>query len=115
MKITLYGLKNCDNCRKALKWFEARKLNVGFADIRAATPPQTKIKQWHAAYGDALLNRRGTSWRQLSGADKSKAENASGLIPLLHANPVLIKRPVVEFDSGVLVGFDETAFKKHFG
>lgn len=115
MKIRLYGLKNCDSCRKALQWFDAHDIGVEFADIRAPAPAQTKLKQWHAACGDVLVNRRGTSWRQLSDTGKARAEKISSLIPLLHANPTLIKRPVVEFHGGVLVGFDETSFKRHFG
>lgn len=97
---TLYGLKNCDTCRKAMKDLpEAR-----FVDIRAEADLKTKVPQWLKAVGaERLVNAKSTTWRALSDADKAKAK--AGDAGVLIANPALIKRPVVEAGGKVTVGW----------
>lgn len=106
----LYGLKNCDTCRRARKWLEANSLDAMFIGLREDTPSKHTFKAWHGALGDALLNRRGTTWRQLGDADKARAE--SGLPGLLHDFPALMKRPLLVSDEKMLCGFDATTWKK---
>ncbi|MFN3314811.1 MAG: ArsC/Spx/MgsR family protein [Hyphomonas sp.] len=104
MTRTLYGLKNCDTCRKALKELEAEGKPADFVDIRAEADLAAKLPRWLAAVGDKLVNRSSTTWRGLSEADKARANGVS-LEGLLLGNPTLIKRPVIETDSEVLVGW----------
>ncbi|HEX7048383.1 MAG TPA: Spx/MgsR family RNA polymerase-binding regulatory protein [Gammaproteobacteria bacterium] len=106
----LYGLKNCDSCRKARKWLDANGLEYDFIDVRDDVPSVHTLKAWHAALGDGLLNRRGTTWRQLSDAEKARAENA--LPALLQDHPALIKRPVLVNEHKLLSGFDENTWRK---
>lgn len=100
----LYGLKNCDTCKKALKELEAGGKPAEFVDIRAEADLSTKLPRWISAVGDKLVNRSSTTWRNLSDADKARASGAA-LEGLLLGNPTLIKRPVIEAGDDILVGW----------
>ncbi len=105
MTRTLYGLKNCDTCKKALKELEAEGKPAGFVDIRAEADLASKLPRWIAAVGEKLVNRSSTTWRGLSEADKARASGVS-LEGLLLGNPTLIKRPVIEDGDEILVGWN---------
>lgn len=112
MTIRIHGLKNCDTCRKARKWLDAEDMAYEFIDLREATPALKTLQQWHAELGNMLLNRRGTTWRQLSDTDKARAEKETELPKLLHDHPALMKRPVLETDDSLLVGFNPQEWQK---
>ncbi|MEO0883926.1 MAG: ArsC/Spx/MgsR family protein [Pseudomonadota bacterium] len=101
MPLTLYGLKNCDTCKKALKALDAAGLPVTFVDIRADADLANKVPSWLAAVGaDKLVNKRSTTWRGLSEAEREGDTDA-----LLIANATLIKRPVIESGQTIHVGW----------
>lgn len=101
MPLTLYGLKNCDTCKKALKSLEAAGKSVTFVDIRADADLAALVPVWLGAAGpETLINRRSTTWRTLSDAERETDPET-----LLTANPTLIKRPVIEADEAVYVGW----------
>ncbi|MEM6900499.1 MAG: ArsC/Spx/MgsR family protein [Pseudomonadota bacterium] len=101
MPLTVYGLKNCDTCKKALKALEAAGKTVSFVDIRAEADLAAKVPAWLSAAGpDKLVNKRSTTWRNLS-----ETERDSDPAALLTANPTLIKRPVIEDGGDVHVGW----------
>ena len=103
--ITLYGLKNCDTCRKARKWMASQGIEHRFFDIRADGLDRARIKAWAGALGwEALLNRRSTTWRRIPEAS-SAGLNEARAVALMAAHPTLIKRPVVETGAVTLVGF----------
>lgn len=105
--IVVYGLKNCDTCRKARKWLEAEGLEHQFKDVRDNALDEGAIARWIASAGwEILLNRRGTTWRNLPDTEKHEldTEKAQSLMTL---HPALIKRPVFETGKAVLVGFKE--------
>lgn len=105
MSLTLYGLKNCDTCKKALKALEAAGKPVDFVDIRAEADLGMKVPVWLNAAGvDALINKRSTTWRNLSDVERGADPKA-----LLVGNPTLIKRPVIEAGSDTYVGWTTTA------
>ena len=104
MTRTLYGLKNCDTCRKALKELEAEGKPAEFVDIRAEADLASKLPRWISAVGEKLVNRSSATWRGLSEVDKARASGVS-LEGLLLGNPTLIKRPVIETGEDVLVGW----------
>ena len=104
MTPTLYGLKNCDTCKKALKELEAAGRAANFVDIRAEADLPSKLPRWIAAVGEKLVNRSSTTWRSLSDADKARASGVT-LEGLLLGNPTLIKRPVIETGENVFVGW----------
>lgn len=92
----LYGLKNCDTCRKALKALR----NVEFVDVRADGVPSELMARAYAEFGGALLNTRSTTWRGLD-AD----ERARDPLELLADHPTLMKRPLIEVGDALYVGW----------
>jgi len=84
--MVLYGLKNCDTCRKALKSLTGARL----VDVRAEGMPDDVLAHAHARFGADLLNKKSTTWRGLSEEDRARPD-----IELLRALPALMKRPLI--------------------
>ena len=107
--ITVYGIKNCDTCRNALKTLKAQGREHRFHDLRADGVSESEITRWLQSAGwEKLLNRRGTTWRKLPEAEREElGEGKIGRLLLEH--PTLIKRPVFEVAGEVVVGFDAAA------
>jgi len=92
----LYGLKNCDSCRKAMKALDGAHVRYAFHDIREEAPTKMQVGRWAKAVGtDALLNTRSTTWRNLPAKDKQDLDEKKA-VALMAANPTLIKRPLIE-------------------
>lgn len=103
-KLTLYGLKTCDTCRKAIKALDAGGVAVTFVDVRADADLSAKLPVWLKAVGsERLINTRSTTWRGLDDAERARA--SSDPAGLLSAHPALIKRPVIETGDGLHVGW----------
>lgn len=100
--INLYGLKNCDTCRKAKRGLEEAGHNVSFQDVRAEPIPCKILKIWLEKLGDSLLNQRSTTWRGLSEAERGKPP-----LDLLTEHPALMKRPVIEADGTLYLGWSK--------
>jgi arsenate reductase len=114
MTITLYGIPNCDAVKKARAWLDGRGLTYAFHDYKKAGADPAKVAGWVAAKGlDTVLNRRGTTFRKLTDAERLEAE--SNPVALMVAQPSLIKRPVVEHPGGLLVGFDASEWERVLG
>ena len=106
--ISIYGLKNCDTCRKALKWLEGEGIEYEFKDIRTNGFTNQQLENWVKAAGwETLLNRRGTTWRRLSDAEKNGVDEEVAK-DLMRDQPALIKRPIFETRTGIVVGFKQT-------
>ena len=111
---TLFGIPNCDTVRKARKWLDDQGLAHEFIDLRADTPSAGKISQWLLAVGsERLVNRRSTTFKQLSERDKAALEGRD-TVSVLQAQPTLIKRPVLEWDDRVSVGFKAEEYWRLF-
>ncbi|WFL78945.1 ArsC family reductase [Altererythrobacter arenosus] len=109
--IRLYGIPNCDTVKKARKWLDAKGVDYAFHDFKKEGVSPAKLKAWIALHGvDTVLNRRGTTFRKLSDEDRADIDEAKA-VRLLEANPSMIKRPVVEHDGGVLVGFKDSEWE----
>lgn len=107
--ITVYGLKNCDTCRAALKWLDTRGLEHKFHDLRKDGVDAAAVRRWADAVGwDVLLNKRGTTWRGLDDAVKDATTSANAAA-LMAEHPALIKRPVFEPGAAgpIIVGFKD--------
>ncbi|MFY0635852.1 MAG: arsenate reductase [Vannielia sp.] len=91
----IYGLKTCDTCRKAVKTSGAALVDVRENPLTAA-----ELERFWAAFGEALVNRKSTTWRGLS-----EAERAGEPMALLAEHPTLMKRPVVERDGQLWLGW----------
>lgn len=110
--ITVYGIKNCDTCRNALKALKSEGRDHQFHDLRADGLGEAEVIRWLGAAGwEKLLNRRGTTWRKLPEAERENLDEGK-IKRLLLENPTLIKRPVFEVGDEVVVGFDAAAKKR---
>ena len=106
MSVTLYGIPNCDTVKKARDWLTARGLAYTFHDYKKAGANPDKLAEWCRIAGwEKVLNRAGTTFRNLPDARKLGLDEAKAIV-LMAANSSCIKRPVVEHPSGLLVGFD---------
>jgi arsenate reductase len=92
----LYGLKNCDTCRKALKSMP----DAEFFDVRADGVPDSVLERAFDTFGEALLNTRSTTWRGLD-----DAERARPALELLGDHPTLMKRPLIEHNGTLFLGW----------
>ncbi|MDF1853996.1 ArsC/Spx/MgsR family protein [Pseudooceanicola sp.] len=92
----IYGIKTCDTCRKALKSLQNARLH----DIRAEGFPPGLLERAEAAFGQDLLNTRSTTWRGLG-----TSERARPLRDLILAHPTLMKRPLIETQGRLYLGW----------
>ena len=103
--LTIYGIPNCDSCRKARKWLHANGIEHRFHDIRADGLSGLDVDRWLKVIPrEKLLNSRSTTWRALPEADRGDLDDVKTR-KLLLDHPTLIKRPVLEKDGHMLVGF----------
>lgn len=92
----VYGLKNCDACRKAMKALDSAQVAYEFHDVREEPVTTMQIGRWAKAVGtEKLLNRSSTTWRNLPEADKQNLDDKKA-IKLMAEHPTLMKRPVIE-------------------
>jgi len=113
--VTLYGMANCDTVKKTRRWLRANNIDYRFHDYQKHGLDPRQLENWLEQLGDwkKLLNRRSLTWRELSEAERADLDNAKA-ISLMLQHPALIKRPVLETDSNLLVGFEEKAYQELF-
>jgi len=105
MTITIYGIKNCDTMKKARVWLDEHGVEHAFHDYKTAGIDAKRLQAWCKAMGwEVLLNRAGTTFRKLPESDKQFID-ATKAIALMLAQPSMIKRPVLDYDGKLLVGF----------
>ena len=113
--ITIYGIKNCDTMKKAMKWLDTHNIEYHFHDYRKDGLDETLLRRWISALGwEPLVNRRGTTWRKLPESDRENIDEAKAM-QLMLANPSLIKRPVLSMDDRFHVGFSDSDYQQLFG
>ena len=108
----MYGIKNCDTVKKARAWLDLHNVDYEFIDFKKTPPSEGEIARWcHALGMNVVLNRRGTTWKNLTASERNSADSESGTIAILVAHPSAIKRPIIETGSEILIGFDEAAYQ----
>jgi len=100
----LYGIRNCDTMKKARSWLDAHGVAYAFHDYKTAGIDRGRLERWCAQLGwEALLNRGGTTFRKLPEEQKSPMDERRAL-GLMLQQPSMIRRPVLEWDGGLLAG-----------
>jgi Spx/MgsR family transcriptional regulator len=103
--VTLYGIKNCDTMKKARAWLDAKGVAYAFHDYKAGGIDRARLESWVRSAGwETLLNRAGTTFRKLPDADKAGLDEGRALALMLD-QPSMIKRPVLDLNGCILVGF----------
>jgi Spx/MgsR family transcriptional regulator len=112
--VTVYGIKNCNTVKTALDWLKRNKVDIEFHDYKSKGVSEEKLKLWSKQVAwESLVNKRGTTWRQLDEATQNQVTNESAAIALMKEKTSLIKRPLIEVNGKVVaLGFDEVVYKK---
>ena len=97
----VYGLKTCDTVRRAIKELMAAGYTPALVDVRAQPLQQAELQRFFEAFGDKLVNRASTTWRGLS-----ETERGADPIRQISAHPALMKRPVIEAEGRLTLGWD---------
>lgn len=111
---TVYAIPNCNTVKKALDWLKANKVAYEFHDYKKKGITATQLTAWSKQIGwDALINKKGTTWKQLPKELQETITNQKVAIALMMGKTSVIRRPLIEEDGKVLViGFEETEYKK---
>ncbi|MFC3853502.1 Spx/MgsR family RNA polymerase-binding regulatory protein [Salinispirillum marinum] len=115
--IKVYGIKQCDTMKKAFTWLNEKNIPYDFHDYKKADlAPATFVNWLNQADTGVLINRRGTTWRKLSADQQAACDSgdAEQIAAVAVANSSVIKRPVVETENGLLVGFNAAQWTEHF-
>jgi arsenate reductase len=109
----VYGIKNCNTVKSALDWLKKNNVEFEFHDYKAKGISESKLKDWSKQVGwESLLNKKGTTWRQLDASVQEKITNETSALNLLKEKTSMIKRPLIEKNNKVLsLGFDESKFE----
>ncbi len=115
MTVTIYGIKNCDTMQKAFKWLDARGVAYDFHDYKKAGVTTAQLARWCDNAGwQTVLNRAGTTFRKLDDADKL-ALTQDKAVALMVGQPSMIKRPVLDADGKLEIGFRPERYAALFG
>ena len=100
-KPIVYGIPNCDSVKKARTWLSAQGLEYEFHDFKKQGVPEAPLQHWLTTCGwETVLNRKGTTWRQLDAATQAAVTDAASARALMLQQASVIKRPVIEWPSG---------------
>ena len=112
--VILYGIPNCDTVKKVRAWLAERGKSHQFHDFKKHGVPPTELARWADVVGcESLLNRKGTTWRQLNSDAQLAVVDSASAQALMQAQPSVIKRPVVDWGGGdFTVGFDPQVWAK---
>ncbi len=109
----LYGIANCSTVKKARQWLADRNQEIAFHDFKKAGIERGLIEHWLEKMDwQDLVNKKGTTWRQLDDAEKAAVQDTASAIELMLKKPSVIKRPVLESGNRIVVGFDENKFSE---
>lgn len=112
----LYGIPNCDTVKKARTWLNEQQLSHEFHDFKKQGVSPALLEHWMASLGwEALLNKQGTTWRKLSPEQQAAVVDAASASVLMQAQPSLIKRPVLEYAQGLVLGFKPELYQSRLG
>lgn len=111
----VYGIKNCNTVKTALDWLKNHKIEFEFHDYKSKGITEAKLKEWSKQIGwESLVNKRGTTWRQLDEALQRKITNEAAAIALMKEKTSVIKRPLIEKEGKLLtIGFDEVVYVRN--
>jgi arsenate reductase len=111
-RITIFGIPNCDSVKKARVWMQDHQVDHDFHDFKKQGVPEAALDHWLDQAGwEILVNRKGTTWRQLDPAVQAAVTDRASARRQLLATPSLIKRPVVTNGRQVVVGVNPDAWQ----
>ena len=113
--VKIYGIKNCDTMKKALNWLDENGIAYDFFNYKKQGADEQVVRAAIAQHGwDTVINRRGTSWRQLPDEQKEAMDEETAVKAALE-NPSLIKRPLMMIGDETFLGFDKAEYEELLG
>lgn len=113
MSVKIYGIKNCDTMKKAFNWLNEHNIEYTFVNLKDTPLELIELERFAYFVGlDTLVNKRGTTWKKLN-IEKDELEEHE-LLQLTLENQTMIKRPVLESDGSIIVGYDADAYEAFF-
>jgi Spx/MgsR family transcriptional regulator len=115
MTFKVYGIPNCNTVKKALTWLDEHGIAYDFHNFKKLGVTDEKLEEWMQQYPWVkIMNRAGMTYRKLSPEEKASIVNSETAISVLKEKTSMIKRPIIESDKIVTLGFDEKAFEQAF-
>jgi arsenate reductase len=112
--ITIYGIKNCDTMKKAMRWLDEHGVDYRFHDYRKEGLDAKLLEAWEKEIGwETLLNRRGMLWRKLPERSRENIDRQSAL-QIMEENPGILKRPLLDLGDRRVVGFKPETYEQLF-
>jgi Spx/MgsR family transcriptional regulator len=112
-KLVIFGIPNCDTTQKAMALLKKYQVDFIFHDYKQQGITTLKLEQWCEALGwERIFNKRSTSWRDLGPELQKMVVNQQAAIVLMMEKNSIIKRPIIEFDGKIIIGFNETEIIK---
>lgn len=116
MELDVYGIKNCNTVKKALNWLDEHEIPYLFHDFKKTGADPLLLQKWCKDVGwEALVNKKGTTWRRLSPEIQTSIIDENAAISLMEENTSVIKRPVIAHPDGTVIGFNEEKYDTIFG
>ena len=110
--LTIYGIKSCDTCSKARKFLASKEIEFRFHDMREDGLDIQMLERWVQRLGwERLLNKKSVTWRKIPEVDRNDMTQDKALAAMID-RPTLIKRPILEDDNFIAVGFSEKRFSE---
>jgi arsenate reductase (glutaredoxin) len=114
--ITIYGIKNCSTVQKAVKYLELNNIEYTFWDYKKVGIDKEHLVKWcEVLTWQKILNRSGMMWRKADEKSKLKVVDQKSAIEFMLSTPTSIKRPIIEIENGLILGFDEKNYHSIFG
>ncbi len=112
-KITVYGIPNCDTTKKAISWLNKNKIAFSFHDYKQEGISRQKLEEWFDKESwETIFNKRSTTWRALPLTEQKKLKDQASAIDIMRQHNSIIKRPLIEAGSHLIVGFNEETYRK---
>ena len=105
--VHVYGIPNCNTVKKAIDWLQQHDVEYTFHNYKKEGVTKEKLENWIEMFGwEKLVNKKGTTWRKLPPEQQERIESEKEAIAFMMENPSVIRRPVIEKDNDLLIGFD---------
>jgi arsenate reductase (glutaredoxin) len=109
--IKMYGIPNCDIIKKAGVWLTKHNIPFELHDYKKQGISAEKLKEWSKLKGwETIFNKRSTTWKEIMNAYEGIVNNQAEAIQIMQQHTSIIKRPVIEVNNEIIVGYDETAY-----
>ena len=111
----IYGIKNCDTMKKVFTWLNNKGIEYTFFDYKKETLTEDQFKFWLTKLPlEQIVNKQGTTYKKLTDDQKVAIQNPDTAFDIINENTSVIKRPLIEINDQVFVGFNETLWSEIF-